>query len=723
MLSHRFADVAAGSVRNADLPRPADRGAEVGPTVAKARDALLALQQEDGHWCGELEGDSILQSEYLCLLAWLGRERTDDARAVARHLISQQEPGGWWGQYPGGPIDVSATVKAVLALRAVYRQDAGPGAGAEAGDRGPADLDERLAKAKRATLAAGGAERVNSFTRYYLALLGQIAYRQCPAVPPEVMLAPRWSPLNLTEMSAWSRTIVVPLSLLWAYQPCRDLPAAGVSVGDLFVNGAENLPLRMPRCEAVDREVGASKFDWHTFFYRLDRTYKAADAARLRPLRRIAVKKAERWILDRLVGSDGLGAIFPPIVWTIVGLKCLGYAEDSPEIAGQLDELDRLKLTEANDAGEAVTRLQPCKSPVWDTAIAAIALRESGLPPHHPTIRRAADWLLEREIRTPGDYSLARPKLKPSGWCFEYRNRFYPDTDDTCMVLMALARCLPAGSGTDWTADIGFSEDPEAADDDRTVLAARDVDPRTALGDVAAAAPLTAAIRRGVNWLIGMQNRDGGWGAFDVDNTRELYCRVPFADHNAMIDPSTADLTARMLELFGLLGMPADQPFMKRAIAYVNDAQEADGSWYGRWGVNYFYGTWQGLMGLAALGVRSEDARVRRAVRWLKSVQQPSGGFGESPATYDDPNLRGQGEPTASQTAWALMGLVAAGDARTPAARRAAAWLRDKQNLDGTWTEPQFTGTGFPSVFYLKYHLYSLYFPLMALARYERAVR
>ena len=709
MLSHRFADAPAGLARS-PAP-PAAGGAEFGPAIAHSRDALLALQEEDGHWCAELEGDSILQSEYLCLLAWLGRERSEEARAVARHLLSQQEPGGWWGQYPGAPIDVSATVKAVLALRAVWPGSPSPLGGA------PPDLDARLDAAKRATLAAGGAEKVNSFTRYYLALLGQIAYRQCPAVPPELMLVPGWSPLNLSEMSAWSRTIVVPLSLLWAFQPVRDLPAAGVSVADLFANGPESLPLQMPRCDAVEREVGATKFDWHKFFYGLDRTYKSADALRLRPLRRIAVKKAERWVLDRLRGSDGLGAIFPPIIWTVVGLKCLGYAEDSPEVAGQLEELEKLKLTDEDDAGRPATRLQPCKSPVWDTAIAAIALRESGLPPHHPDVRRAADWLLDREIRTPGDYTARRPKLEPSGWCFEYRNRFYPDTDDTCMVLMALARCLPAGSGTDWTADFAIGGD------DRTVIAGEDVDPRSALRDVAAAAPLTAAIRRGVNWLIGMQNRDGGWGAFDADNTRELFCRVPFADHNAMIDPSTADLTARMLELFGLLGVPNDKPFMRKAIQYVNDAQEPDGSWYGRWGVNHLYGTWQALLGLAAIGVRPEDGRVRRAVRWLKSVQHPGGGFGECPSSYDAPAMKGIGPPTASQTAWALMGLVAAGDARTPAARRAAAWLRDRQTPEGTWAEPQFTGTGFPSVFYLRYHLYRLHFPLMALSRWERAVR
>ena len=721
MFTHRFSDPDAGPASaTATLPAPARRSGDApraAAAIADAREALLALQHADGHWCGELEGDSILQSEYLCLLTWLGREATADARAVARRLLEQQEPAGHWSQYPGGPIDVSATVKAVLALRAVHR-DGG----------GPADLESRIEKAKRATLAAGGAERVNSFTRYYLALLGQIAYRQCPAVPPELLLAPGFSPLNLSEMSAWSRTIVVPLSLLWHFQPSRDLPAEGVSVADLFVHGPANLPLRMPKCEAVERTLsegrgGASRVDWSRFFYGVDRAYKAADAAKLRPLRRLAVRRAEAWIKTRLEGSDGLGAIFPPIVWTVVAMKCLGYADDSPEVAGQLRELDRLKLTDAGPDGRPVTRLQPCKSPVWDTAIATIAVREAGLPPHHPAVRSAAEWLLEREIRTPGDYSGQRPKLAPSGWCFEYANRFYPDTDDTCMVLMALARCLPARTGTDWTAGLYLDEEPGLNGNDRTVIAADGVSPRSALGDVAAAAPVTGAIRRGVDWLIGMQNRDGGWGAFDVDNDRELFCRVPFADHNAMIDPSTADLTARMLELFGLLGVPADRDFMRRAERFVNDRQEPAGGWYGRWGVNYLYGTWQGLLGLAAIGVPREDARVRRAVRWLKSVQQPCGGFGESPRTYDDPDTAGAGEPTASQTAWALMGLIAAGDARTPAARRAAAWLCDAQLDDGTWDEPQFTGTGFPSVFYLRYHLYRLSFPLTALARWERAVR
>ena len=664
--------------------------------MSAAREALLAEQHDDGHWCGELEGDSILQSEYLLLMAWLGREREPDCRAAANYLLVTQNADGGWSQYPGGPIDVSATVKAVLALRL----------------SGPKGIATPLARAREAVLAAGGAERVNSFTRYYLALLGQIEYRQCPAVPPELMLVPGFSPLNLREMSAWSRTIVVPLSLLWAFQPVRDLPAEGVDIRDLFLRSPEELPVVMERSEVVERGMTPTRVDWHGVFGTLDRVYKACDRVKLNPLRRLAVKRAERWMLDRFEGSDGLGAIFPPIVWSVVALRCLGYAEDSPEVRAQLDELDRLKLRE----GDAV-RLQPCRSPVWDTAIATIALREAGVPAADPALRAAADWLVAKEIRTPGDWAATKPKLEPAGWAFEYRNRFYADVDDTAMVVMALARCLPARSGTDWHADLGLGGDA------RTVIAGRGAEKNAALSDVEAAAPLTAAIRRGVNWLVGMQGRDGGWGAFDADNDRELFCRVPFADHNAMIDPSTADLTARVLETYGLLGLPADMPSAAAAVDYVTREQEADGSWYGRWGVNHLYGTWQGLLGLSAVGCTKEDGRVLRAVRWLKHAQQPDGGFGETPASYDDPSLRGTGPATASQTAWGLMGLIAGGAAGSDAARRAARWLADRQTPEGSWDEPEFTGTGFPCVFYLRYHLYRLYFPLMALARYERATR
>ena len=687
--------VATGSARRSD---PAATGANprITAAVARARDALLGEQHGDGHWCGELEGDSILQSEYLLLMAWLGREREPDSRAAANYLLEQQNPDGGWSLYPGGPTDVSGSVKAVLALRL----------------SGPKGIGTPLAKAREAILAAGGAERVNSFTRYYLALLGQIAYRQCPAVPPELILVPGFSPLNLREMSAWSRTIVVPLSLLWAFQPSRDLPAEGIDVRDLFLRSPEELPVMMPPSEAVERELRSSRVDWHELFGTLDRVYKLCDRVRLNPLRRTAVRRAERWMLDRFEDSDGLGAIFPPIVWSVVALRCLGYAEDSPEVHSQLDELDRLKLRE----GDTV-RLQPCKSPVWDTALATIALREAGVPAGDDSIRSAATWLVEKEVRTPGDWAQTKPKLEPSGWFFEYRNRFYADVDDTAMVLMALARCLPARSGTDWHADLGLGEDG------RTVIAGRGAERDAALSDVHAAAPLTAAIRRGLNWLIGMQGRDGGWGAFDADNDRELFCRVPFADHNAMIDPSTADLTARVLELYGLLGLSPDLPSAAAAIDYVTREQESDGSWYGRWGVNHLYGTWQGLLGLAAVGCTREDGRVIRAVRWLKEVQRRDGGFGETPASYDDPSLRGTGPTTASQTAWGLMGLIAGGAAGSDAARRAAHWLAARQTPEGTWDEPEFTGTGFPCVFYLRYHMYRLYFPLMALSRYERAVR
>jgi len=675
----------------------------LGGAIDRTRDYLLGEQDEAGYWVGELEGDTILESEYILLLAYLQREESDVAKAAANYLLEQQLPGGGWASYPGGPLEISGSVKAYLALKLT----------------GHSPQEEPLIRAREAILAAGGAERVNSFTRFYLALLGIIDYEQCPAVPPELILIPRSMPFNIFEMSAWSRTILVPLSLLWAYRPVRRLkPEQGIR--ELFVRSPEELPVRMPSTAALDNLRHKTRLNWDTIFAYLDRLLKGLERLRIRPLRRWAIRRAADWMLQRFEKSDGLGAIFPPIIWSVVALKCLGYADDSAEVQGALAELDKLMITD-----NGTVRLQPCRSPVWDTAISVLALREAGVPSEHPAIARGVDWLLSKEVRTPGDWSVRNSGHEPSGWYFEFNNEFYPDVDDTSMVLMALCRSLPAKGGEPWSADflLGDWSPHEADQDAAAVVSSRSASPLQAYRHLDRMTPQLTAIWRGTRWILAMQGRDGGWGAFDRDNDRELFTRVPFADHNAMIDPSTADLSARILELFADVRLPRSHSAVARAVDFVWQAQETDHAWYGRWGVNYIYGTWQAMVGLTAIGIPAGDERISQAADWLKSKQQGCGGWGETPGSYDDPNLRGEGEPTASQTAWAVMGLLAAGEVNSSAVAGGIRYLLDTQRDDGTWNEPCFTGTGFPRVFYLKYHLYRIYFPLMALARYERLCR
>ncbi len=668
-------------------------------SIAKTRDWLLSQQAPEGYWVGELEGDTILESEYILLLTWMGREHSEEVRRAARYIEQQQLSTGGWAIYPGGPLEVSASVKAYWALKIV----------------GHSADEEQMVRAKNAILAAGGAEKMNSFTRFYLALLGQISYAQCPAVPPELMLIPDWAPFNIYEMSAWSRTILVPLAIMWAFRPVKNLPPEA-SIRELFVNSPEKLPSAMPPAETLDTLKKKRLINWQAFFNGVDFGLKALEKCHIRPFRKVALARATKWMVDRFESSDGLGAIFPPIIWSIIALRCLGHEEDSPIVQAQLDELKDLVISDAH-----TDRLQPCKSPVWDTAIAAIALRDAGVKPEHPSIRRSVEWLLSKECRRPGDWTVRNPKCEPSGWYFEFNNDFYPDVDDTCMVVMALARCLP--TNLEWDADFLLDEwSPHEADKDaNAVLAARNADSETdAANQVEQMKPMLGAIHRGARWIFAMQSKDGGWGAFDRDNTRELFTQVPFADHNAMIDPSTSDLTSRMLEMFSWVNVSIDHPAVKRALTFIWADQDRDHCWYGRWGVNYLYGTWQCLVGLTRIGVSLTDARIRKASNWLKSVQQSNGGWGETPRSYDDPSLKGKGPTTASQTAWALMGLIAAGEGDSVAVRRGVQYLIDTQNPDGTWDEPWWTGTGFPKVFYLKYHLYRISFPLMALSRYAR---
>ena len=650
--------------------------------IGRTRQWLLEHQHRAGYWVAELEGDAILESEYILLLAYLGREDCDLVRGAAEYLLQKQLPGGGWAMYPGGDMEISGSVKAYFALKLAGHD---PSA-------------EHMQRARNAILAHGGADAVNSFTRFYLALLGQISYDQCPAVPPEVVLLPNWFPVNLYAVSAWSRTIIVPLSITSALQPVRTIDAQR-GIRELFVKDPED----WPALQSPDTSAGTGLFSWHRFFRSVDGVLKWHQRHQFSPLRRRALRAAEEWMLRRFRHSDGLGAIFPPIVWSAVALRCLGYDDDSPQVKYCHKQLEDLVL---EDELSGSVRLQPCKSPVWDTAIALWSLAAGGINPENPAVGRAVRWLLEQQITRPGDWSQTVDAV-PGGWCFEHANEYYPDSDDTAMVLMALSAQLARGGQT------SGSLPPELRLHDQRADEAGDD-----AGQIELTGETTAAVERGLEWLLAMQNDDGGWGAFDRNNNRRFLCHVPFADHNAMIDPSTADLTGRVLEALGRLGRRLGDPAVDRAVAYLRSTQEPDGSWLGRWGVNYIYGTWQVLTGLVAVGVPRDDPAIVAGANWLLAYQQECGGWGESPDSYDDPRLRGQGSPTASQTAWAVMGLLAAGMEHHPAVARAIEFLLERQRDDGAWQESEFTGTGFPRVFYLRYHYYPIYFPLLALSRW-----
>jgi squalene-hopene/tetraprenyl-beta-curcumene cyclase len=496
----------------------------------------------------------------------------------------------------------------------------------------------------------------------YLALVGAVGWEMVPAVPPELMLLPNWFAINIYEMSSWTRGIVIPLTILYAHKP-RFTVADGFSVDSLY---------RDPSRKALGLDWDKQLFSWRNFFVALDRGLKLYERVPWKPLRQRALRQAREWMLEHLERSEGLAAIYPAMMNAIFALLASGHSPDDPLTSREIQEFSRFEIEEAD-----TIRVQPCVSPVWDTAIAMVALEEAGLPPDHPSLVEAASWLLENQIVGPGDWMLKTPGVMPGGWAFEFRNDFFPDVDDTAFVLMALQR-------------VDFPDK----------------------------ARMEAATRRGLAWLLAMQNDDGGWGAFDHNNDRQFLCHIPFADHNAMIDPSTADVTARVVECLGRYGWPAKHPVIERAVKFLLKDQTEDGSWFGRWGVNYVYGT-SGVLRALETVAQTAQQYCQHAVGWLREVQNTDGGFGESIASYYDPQLKGKGASTASQTAWGLIGLLAASELGDPAIARAAKHLVDQQQTDGSWSEDEFTGTGFPCVFYLKYHLYRNYFPLYALARYR----
>jgi len=634
----------SGTPRSLDvLPVVADRLADA---IDRGVNYLLSLQASEGYWLGELEADTTLESDYIFYLHVIGKAHPERIAKLANYVRRRQLADGGWNIYFGGPSELNATVKAYVALRL-------------AGD--PAD-SEQLRRACKRVHELGGLEASNSYTRLYLALVGAVGWEMVPAVPPELMLLPDWFAINIYEMSSWTRGIVIPLTILYAHKPRFAVPD-GISVDVLY---------RDPSRKALGLDWDKQLFSWRNFFLALDRGLKFYERVPWKPLRQRALRQAREWMLEHLERTEGLAAIYPAMMNAIFALLALGHSPDDPLTAREIDEFSRFEIEE----GDTI-RVQPCVSPVWDTAIAMVALEEAGLPPDHPALIESANWLLENQIVGPGDWMLKTPGVLPGGWAFEFRNDFYPDVDDTAFVLMALQR-------------VDFPDK----------------------------ARMEAATRRALAWLLAMQNDDGGWGAFDHNNDRQFLCHIPFADHNAMIDPSTADVTARVVECLGRFGWPATHPVVERAVKFLLKDQTDDGSWFGRWGVNYVYGTSGVLRALETVALTAREY-CQRAVGWLREVQNADGGFGESIASYYNPARKGQGVSTASQTAWGLIGLLAASEPGDPAITHAVKHLVERQQADGSWAENEFTGTGFPCVFYLKYHLYRNYFPLYALARYR----
>jgi len=622
--------------------------AGISDAIARAQQNLLGQQRPDGHWCGELLVDSTLCSDFVLFIHWLGEIDVSLQDRCARHILKRQLPDGGWNIYFGGPSEINASVKGYFALKlAGYSPDL-----------------PFMRKARENILRLGGIPRMNTFSKLYLALLGQFPWKYLPTIPVEMILLPRWAPFHIYKMSSWSRAMLIPLAIINHFKPTRSLPG-NKQLHELYPLGTEQSDLRLRRSERF--------WTWRNFFLRLNDVLKILHPLRLRPMRKRALEQAERWMLERIgQGSDGLAAVYPAMLNCLIALRVLGYSKDHPAYKKAAQDFAGLFVDDPKDF-----RIQPCLSPVWDTAITLIALAESGLPADDPSLRRAAKWLLDKEVRIRGDWALNNSHPEASGWAFEYNNVYYPDVDDTAMVLMAL----------------------------------RVVRPEENWG-------LGGAFRRALDWELSFQCRDGGWAAFDKNLTTPWLEDMPFADHNAILDPTCSDLTARTLELLGYIAFNPKTRCVRDAIHYLIETQEADGSWYGRWGVNYIYGTWQVLRGLRAIGHDMTQDWILRGRDWLESCQNDDGGWGETCATYENPAMKGIGKSTASQTSWAIMGICACGDFDRPSIQRGLRFLLSSQRPDGSWEEPEITGTGFPGVFYLKYDMYRQNFPLLALATY-----
>lgn len=620
---------------------------QVKVAIAASQEYLLSTQHPDGYWWGELESNVSITAEVVLLHKVWGTDITRPLHKVEVYLRSQQRNHGGWELFYGDGGELSVSVEAYMALKLL----------------GVAVDDPTMVRAREFILQRGGVSRTRIFTKLHLALIGCYDWRGVPSLPAWVMLLPPSSPFNIYEMSSWARGSTVPLLIVLDRKPTFPVTQT-ITLDELYAEGRQNAQFALPRSG-----------DWRDLFNILDYSFKLAENLNAVPFRAAGVKVAERWVLERQEATGDWGGIIPAMLNSLLALRSLNYAASDPVVERGLQAVDRFVLETAD-----TYRVQPCVSPVWDTALVMRSLVDSSLPADHPALVKGGEWLLEKQILDYGDWAIKNQQGQPGGWAFEFENRFYPDVDDTAVVVMAL---------------------------DAVRL------PNEQLKQT--------AIARAVDWIATMQCQPGGWAAFDLDNNQDWLNQLPYGDLKAMIDPNTADVTARVLEMVGRCRSNIDAQRLKRALTYLVQEQQPEGCWFGRWGVNYIYGT-SGVLAALTFVAPTQKQRIRHGANWLVSCQNPDGGWGETCRSYDDPSLKGKGPSTASQTAWALIGLLAAAEATgqlaEAAVQRGVRYLVETQHADGTWEEVHFTGTGFPSHFYLKYHLYQQHFPLTALGRY-----
>ena len=621
--------------------------------ISASQDHLLGVQSPDGYWWGELEANSAIHAEYLLLTHFLGKADPERWRKIVNYLREMQLTEGGWPVWHGGPSDLNCTVESYFAMKLA----------------GVDPADPAMRKAREVALALGGVPSTRVFTKMWLALFGQWDWRGAPALPPEIMLIPSWAPGNIYDFGAWARATVVACTILLSLKPTCPVPS--------YANIDELYPLGRHRTSYTFGKDGPL-LSWTGFFRGVDKGLRFIEMPPVKPLRGTALRKAERWLVERQEEDGSWGGIQPPWVYSLMALKTLGYSMDHPVMVKGFAGFERFGRETAD-----TFHTEPCVSPVWDTCLAMLALQDSGLPSTHPALAKSADWLLKNQILDHGgDWQVKRPDLQPGGWAFEFDNQTYPDVDDTAMVLIALRK-------------MGWDDNPR----------------------------MVQAQKRGAAWMEGMQSSNGGWGSFDVDNNRKIMTAIPFCDFGEVIDPPTEDVTAHALEYFGRAGYDRRGDMTQRALRFLYDTQQPDGSWWGRWGVNYIYGLGSVLPALKWAGEDMGQPAVRKAIAWLESHQNADGGFGETCESYHNPALAGRGPSTASQTSWALLALISAGEVPSRTARRAVEYLLHTQKPHGSWDEPEFTGTGFPKVFMINYHMYRDYWPLMALGQYREALR